>query len=46
MSEPDDDGVTREERFTFGQSTRRNFLSRLGMAGLLTSAAPVTTALG
>ncbi len=34
----------RENRLAFGQSTRRTFLSRLGMAGLLTSAGPVTTA--
>jgi xanthine dehydrogenase YagT iron-sulfur-binding subunit len=34
----------RDNRLAFGQSTRRTFLSRLGMAGLLTSAAPVTTA--
>ena len=34
----------RDNRLVFGQSTRRTFLSRLGMAGLLTSAGPVTTA--
>jgi xanthine dehydrogenase YagT iron-sulfur-binding subunit len=30
----------------FGRSTRRKFLSRLGTAGLLATAAPVTTAFG
>jgi xanthine dehydrogenase YagT iron-sulfur-binding subunit len=33
-------------RFEFGQSTRRTFLSRLGMASLLATTGPVTTALG
>jgi xanthine dehydrogenase YagT iron-sulfur-binding subunit len=32
-------------RFEFGQSTRRTFLSRLGMASLLATTGPVTTAL-
>jgi len=45
---PDEDASNekhdRENRLVFGQSTRRTFLSRLGMAGLLTSAGPVTTA--
>lgn len=30
----------------FGRSTRRKFISRLGMAGLLASAGPITTASG
>jgi xanthine dehydrogenase YagT iron-sulfur-binding subunit len=45
---PDEDASNerhdRDNRLAFGHSTRRTFLSRLGMAGLLTSAAPVTTA--
>jgi xanthine dehydrogenase YagT iron-sulfur-binding subunit len=45
---PDEDASNerhdRDNRVAFGHSTRRTFLSRLGMAGLLTSAAPVTTA--
>jgi len=45
---PDEDAPNerhdRDNRLAFGQSTRRTFLSRLGMAGLLTSAGPVTTA--
>jgi xanthine dehydrogenase YagT iron-sulfur-binding subunit len=32
-----------DDRFQFGQSTRRTFLSRLGMAGLLATTAPVVT---
>jgi len=32
-------------RLSFGQSTRRTFLSRLGMAGLLTTAGPAITTL-
>jgi xanthine dehydrogenase YagT iron-sulfur-binding subunit len=35
-----------EARSQFGQSTRRTFISRLGMAGLLATTGPVTTALG
>jgi xanthine dehydrogenase YagT iron-sulfur-binding subunit len=35
-----------DTRFEFGQSTRRTFLSRLGMASLLATTGPVTTALG
>jgi xanthine dehydrogenase YagT iron-sulfur-binding subunit len=34
----------RDNRVAFGESTRRTFLSRLGMASLLASAGPVTTA--
>src|ERR1700686_217216 len=34
----------RDNRVAFGESTRRSFLSRLGMASLLASAGPVTTA--
>ena len=34
-----------EIRCEFGQSTRRTFLSRLGMASLLATTGPVTTAL-
>ena len=45
---PDEDASNerhdRDNRLVFGQSTRRTFLSRLGMAGLLTSAGPVATA--
>src|SRR5438105_14026339 len=33
-------------RYEFGKSTRRTFISRLGMAGLLATTARVTTALG
>jgi xanthine dehydrogenase YagT iron-sulfur-binding subunit len=35
-----------EIRYDLGQSTRRTFISRLGMAGLLASAGPVSDALG
>src|SRR5437588_4289102 len=35
-----------ERRPEFGRSTRRTFLSRLGMASLLATAAPVVTSLG
>ena len=35
-----------DTRFEFGPSTRRTFLSRLGMAGLLATTAPVVTTLG
>src|SRR6202140_3946017 len=34
----------RDNRVAFGESTHRSFLSRLGMASLLASAGPVTTA--
>ena len=33
-------------RYQFGQSTRRTFLSRLGMAGLLATTGPAVTTLG
>jgi xanthine dehydrogenase YagT iron-sulfur-binding subunit len=36
----------RDTRFQFGQSTRRTFLSRLGMASLLASAGSITPAFG
>ena len=35
-----------ESRNEFGKSTRRTFLSRLGMASLLASAAPIAPAFG
>ncbi len=35
-----------ETRFRFGQSTRRTFLSRIGMASLLATAGPAITTLG
>ena len=35
-----------ETRFGFGQSTRRTFLSRIGMASLLATAGPAITTLG
>jgi hypothetical protein len=35
-----------ESRCEFGKSTRRTFLSRLGMASLLATTGPVTIALG
>ena len=35
-----------ESRGGFGKSTRRTFLSRLGMASLLASAGPIAPALG
>ncbi len=35
-----------DTRFELGPSTRRTFLSRLGMAGLLATTAPVVTTLG
>ena len=45
---PDEDASNerhdRDNRLAFGESTRRTFLSRLGMASLLASAGPVTTA--
>jgi xanthine dehydrogenase YagT iron-sulfur-binding subunit len=41
-----DEKPERERPLQFGKSTRRTFLSRLGMAGLLASAAPIVPALG
>src|SRR5437870_13748628 len=35
-----------ERRYEFGKSTRRSFLSRLGMASLLATTAPAITTLG
>jgi xanthine dehydrogenase YagT iron-sulfur-binding subunit len=35
-----------DTRFEFGQSTRRTFLSRMGMAGLVATTGPVLTTLG
>ncbi len=35
-----------ESRFEFGKSSRRTFLSRLGMASLIASAGPITPAFG
>jgi xanthine dehydrogenase YagT iron-sulfur-binding subunit len=48
MSNQDETNEWREAdaRFEFGQSTRRTFLSRLGMASLLATTGPVATALG
>ena len=48
MSNQDEINEKREAdaRFEFGQSTRRTFLSRLGMASLLATTGPVATALG
>jgi xanthine dehydrogenase YagT iron-sulfur-binding subunit len=46
MSEENEQGSAKEDRFAFGQSTRRTFISRLGMASLLATTAPVTKALG
>jgi len=48
MSNQDETNERREAdaRFEFGQSTRRTFLSRLGMASLLATTGPVATALG
>jgi xanthine dehydrogenase YagT iron-sulfur-binding subunit len=43
---PHSDEKPEESRGGFGKSTRRTFLSRLGMAGLLASAGPITPALG
>ena len=46
MSEPNESDERLEAGTgSFGQSTRRTFISRLGMAGLLASAAPITPAL-
>jgi xanthine dehydrogenase YagT iron-sulfur-binding subunit len=46
MSDQDDELLEQDGRSTFGQSTRRTFLSRLGMASLLATTGPVTNALG
>ena len=48
MSEQDEtpEKPEAETRSEFGRSTRRTFLSRLGTAGLLATAGPVTTAFG
>jgi xanthine dehydrogenase YagT iron-sulfur-binding subunit len=48
MSDQDDTPEKSEAktRSEFGRSTRRTFLSRLGTAGLLATAGPVTTAFG
>jgi xanthine dehydrogenase YagT iron-sulfur-binding subunit len=45
MSNQDEtpEGPEAETRFGFGQSTRRTFLSRLGMASLLATTGPVVT---
>jgi xanthine dehydrogenase YagT iron-sulfur-binding subunit len=42
----EDEKLQTGSRSQFGQSTRRTFISRLGMAGLLATTAPVTTAFG
>ncbi len=44
-SESDEEAAA-EKRGEFGKSTRRTFLSRLGMAGLVATAAPAVTSLG
>jgi xanthine dehydrogenase YagT iron-sulfur-binding subunit len=41
-----DEKVEANNPLAFGRSTRRTFLSRLGTAGLLATAGPVTTAFG
>jgi xanthine dehydrogenase YagT iron-sulfur-binding subunit len=41
-----DERVEADKPLEFGRSTRRTFLSRLGTAGLLATAGPVTTAFG
>jgi xanthine dehydrogenase YagT iron-sulfur-binding subunit len=48
MSNQDEtpEGPGAETRFGFGQSTRRTFLSRLGMASLLATTGPAVTTLG
>ena len=48
MSDQDanDEPLQGSNPLEFGQSTRRTFLSRLGTAGLLATAGPVTTAFG
>jgi xanthine dehydrogenase YagT iron-sulfur-binding subunit len=48
MSDQDDtpEKPEADTRSEFGRSTRRTFLSRLGTAGLLATAGPVTTAFG
>ena len=44
MSEPDETPENIEPRLEFGRSTRRTFLSRLGMASLVASAGSITPA--
>jgi xanthine dehydrogenase YagT iron-sulfur-binding subunit len=46
MSDQDASEEREENPPEFGRSTRRKFLSRLGTAGLLATAAPVTSAFG
>jgi xanthine dehydrogenase YagT iron-sulfur-binding subunit len=46
MSDQDDEMPGEGARLGFGQSSRRTFISRLGIAGLLATTAPVTTAFG
>jgi len=47
MCEPNESDETLEaDGGSFGQSSRRSFISRLGMAGLLASAGPIATASG
>jgi xanthine dehydrogenase YagT iron-sulfur-binding subunit len=41
-----DEKAAAEKRGEFGKSTRRTFLSRLGMAGLVATAAPAVTSFG
>jgi xanthine dehydrogenase YagT iron-sulfur-binding subunit len=45
LNEPDEKPEV-ASRSGFGQSTRRSFLSRIGMAGLLATTGPAVTALG
>jgi xanthine dehydrogenase YagT iron-sulfur-binding subunit len=46
MSDQDDEVLEDDARPTFGRSTRRSFLSRLGTASLLATAGPVATVFG
>jgi xanthine dehydrogenase YagT iron-sulfur-binding subunit len=46
MPDQDASEERRDNPLEFGRSTRRKFLSRLGTAGLLATAGPVTTAFG
>jgi xanthine dehydrogenase YagT iron-sulfur-binding subunit len=46
MSEQDEERGAQGDRSDFDRSTRRAFISRLGMASLLATTAPVTQALG
>jgi xanthine dehydrogenase YagT iron-sulfur-binding subunit len=46
MPDQDASEERRDSPLEFGRSTRRKFLSRLGTAGLLATAGPVTTAFG